>query len=321
MVQLTYKKTEAYKRNAILVRRGKMKKVLILGGTRFFGRKIADKLLSNGYHVTFATRGNNKVPYGKNVSHVILDRSDPSHEGWNQLSQTQWDVVLDNICFTKEDAKLIQEKLAGKVEYYLFTSTLSVYRGSKDGFSETDFDPWLFDIDLTKKVTYGEGKRQAEKVLFEDEAFPTAALRIPIVLDTDDYTQRLHYYIRHIMNEESFRLYRADARISFIKGSEVANVMIWMIENHKTGVYNASSNETIEVEELMQMIEKAVGKKAEIEYSSSDEDQSPFSLKEDSYLKVTRLEKEHYPVPGLISWLKPLIYDLTAQIRKEQTAS
>ena len=294
-----------------------MKKVLILGGTRFFGRKAADKLISKGYHVTFATRGNNKVPKGKNVAHVVLDRSDAEHEGWNDICEKEWDIVLDNICFTKEDAQIIQEKLGGKVGYYLFTSTLSVYKGSKDGYSETDFDPWLFDLDRTKEVTYGEGKRQAEKVLFEDEAFPTAALRIPIVLDVNDYTERLHYYIRRMMNEESFRLYRADARISFIKGSEVANVMMWLIENQKTGVYNASSNETVELETLMHWIEEATGKQAKIEYTSDEENQSPFSLKEDCYLKVTRLEKEGYPVPDLKSWLQPLIYQLTAELKQE----
>lgn len=295
----------------------RMKKVLILGGTRFFGRKAANKLISKGYHVTFATRGNNEVPSGKHVEHIVLDRSDVTHEGWNSISETDWDIVLDNICFTKEDAHIIQEKLRGKVGYYLFTSTLSVYKGSKDGYSETDFDPWLFDIDKTKEVTYGEGKRQAEKVLFEDEAFPTAALRIPIVLDTDDYTERLHYYVRRIMNEESFRLYRADARISFIKGSEVANVMMWLIENQKTGVYNASSNETVELETLIHWIEEATEKPANIEYSSIEEGQSPFSLKEDWYLKVVRLEKEGYPVPDLKSWLQPLIQQLVVEIKQE----
>lgn len=287
-----------------------MKTVLIFGGTRFFGKKIAKKLLANGYHVTFATRGNKKVPTGKNAAHVTLDRTDAAHEGWAKLSQKNWDIVIDDICFTKEDAEMVQKHLGGKVGYYLFTSTLSVYKGDKDGYRETDFDPWQFDIDFTKKVTYGEGKRQAEKVLFEDEAFPTAALRLPIVLDTDDYTERLQYYIRHIWNEEPFPLYRADARISFIKGSDVANVMMWLIEHQKTGVYNASSKETIEIASLIEWIEEAVGKQAKIDYSSDAEGQSPFSIKKDWYLLVDRLEKEGYPVPDLSSWLKPLIKEL-----------
>lgn len=292
-----------------------MKRVLIFGGTRFFGKKIAKKLISNGYHVTFATRGNKAVPKGKNTEHIIVDRSDEKHEGWQKLRQENWDVVIDNICFTKEDAQIVQKHLGGKVGYYLFTSTLSVYKGDKEGYRETDFDPWQFDIDPTKEVNYGEGKRQAEKVLFEDEAFPTAALRIPIVLDTDDYTERLHYYIRRVLNEEPIRFYQADARLSFIKGSEVANVMMWLIEHQKTGVYNASSKETVEVAELMEWIEQGVGQKAHIEYSSEKEGQSPFSTKNDWYLIVERLEKEGYLVPDLSSWLKPLIKDLTETIK------
>lgn len=294
-----------------------MKTVLIFGGTRFFGKKIAKKLLANGYEVTFATRGNNKVPTGKHIAHVIIDRSDIHHEGWQALANETWDIVIDNICFTKEDAEIIQHHLRGKVGYYLFTSTLSVYKGEKEGYRETDFDPWEFEIDPTRKVTYGEGKRQAEKILFHDEAFPTAALRIPIVLDADDYTERLHEYIRRVLKEEPIRLYRADARISFIKGSEVANVMMWLIENQKTGVYNASSKETVELAVLMEWIEEATGKRANIEYSSEAEGQTPFSTKQDWYLLVERLEKEGYPVSDLSSWLKPLIKELTERIKQQ----
>lgn len=293
-----------------------MKNALIFGGTRFFGKKIAKKLIANGYQVTFATRGNKAVPSGKHVKHVTVDRSEEAHEGWKKLSQENWDVVIDNICFTKEDAEIVQQHLGGKVGYYLFTSTLSVYKGDKEGYRETDFDPWQFEIDPTRKVSYGEGKRQAEKILFQDEAFPTTALRIPIVLDTDDYTERLHQYIRLILNEEPVRLYRSDARISFIKGSEVANVVMWLIENQKTGVYNASSKETVELADLMEWIEEAVGKKALVDYSSESEGQTPFSTKQDWYLKVDRLEMEGYPVPDLSSWLKPLIKELTEKIKQ-----
>ena len=34
-----------------------MKKILVLGGTRFFGRKLVERLLKEGHDVTIMTRG------------------------------------------------------------------------------------------------------------------------------------------------------------------------------------------------------------------------------------------------------------------------
>jgi len=40
-----------------------MKKVLVMGGTRFFGKKLVQHLLDEGNEVTIATRGRTPDPY------------------------------------------------------------------------------------------------------------------------------------------------------------------------------------------------------------------------------------------------------------------
>lgn len=39
----------------------KLKKVLVLGGTRFFGKHLVETLLQDGHDVTIATRGITEV--------------------------------------------------------------------------------------------------------------------------------------------------------------------------------------------------------------------------------------------------------------------
>ena len=46
-------------------------KVLVIGGTRFFGIHMVNELLSKGHEVTIATRGNAMDGYGSRVSRII----------------------------------------------------------------------------------------------------------------------------------------------------------------------------------------------------------------------------------------------------------
>jgi len=51
-------------------------KVLVIGGTRFFGIPMVYELLKQGHDVTIATRGNNIDTFGEKVKRIILDHSD-----------------------------------------------------------------------------------------------------------------------------------------------------------------------------------------------------------------------------------------------------
>ena len=50
--------------------------ILVVGGTRFFGIPMIEKLISDGHDVTVATRGRNQDRFGDKVKRLILDRSD-----------------------------------------------------------------------------------------------------------------------------------------------------------------------------------------------------------------------------------------------------
>ncbi|MGR4032399.1 NAD-dependent epimerase/dehydratase family protein, partial [Bacillus sp. ZZQ-131] len=54
----------------------KLKKVLVLGGTRFFGKHLVEYLLQAGHDVTIATRGVTEDSFGSAVKRIIVDRED-----------------------------------------------------------------------------------------------------------------------------------------------------------------------------------------------------------------------------------------------------
>ena len=54
----------------------KLKKVLVLGGTRFFGKHLVEALLQEEHDVTIATRGVTEDSFGSAVKRIIIDRED-----------------------------------------------------------------------------------------------------------------------------------------------------------------------------------------------------------------------------------------------------
>mgnify|MGYP000381006429 CR=1 FL=1 len=49
--------------------------ILVIGGTRFFGIHMVNKLLEQGHEVTIATRGKTPDSYGDKVERITIQRT------------------------------------------------------------------------------------------------------------------------------------------------------------------------------------------------------------------------------------------------------
>ena len=77
-------------------------KILVIGGTRFFGIHMVNELLRNGHAVTIASRGKTKDDFGDKVSRIILQRTDADSIK-NALNNQHFDVVIDKIAYCSND--------------------------------------------------------------------------------------------------------------------------------------------------------------------------------------------------------------------------
>lgn len=50
-------------------------KILVIGGTRYFGIHMVNKLLEQGHEVTIATRGKTPDSYGDKVERITIQRT------------------------------------------------------------------------------------------------------------------------------------------------------------------------------------------------------------------------------------------------------
>jgi nucleoside-diphosphate-sugar epimerase len=295
-----------------------MRKILILGGTRFFGKRLVQKLIENGDEVTLATRGETAHPFGEKVHHLKVDRFDRGSME-KAFQDGEWDVIYDQICFSPDDALDACEIFDRRVRRYVFTSTLSVYKfNEKAEKIEKDYDPYKYELKNGRKeeFDYGEGKRLAEAFFFQKANFPVVAPRPPVVFGVDDYTERLHYYVRKVLKGEKIVLDHPEAIVSFVDSDDLANFLFWTGFQEFIGPVNASSSDQISLGEMIKMIERATGKSAIIEPANSKEDSSPINFPTSIYQDVNTAEANGYHFKKLTEWFEPLIKDIVTQENK-----
>lgn len=289
-----------------------MKKVLVLGGTRFFGKRLVERLLESSENsVTILTRGQTSDSFGDRVQRICADRTDPQALA-EAVGEQVWDIVYDNICFSPDEASEACRIFDAKARRYIVTSSLSVYDSSPEVLTENIFNPQTYPVRKGGKddFTYQEAKRQAEAVFMQQATFPVVAVRFPIVLGTDDYTKRLHFHIEHVREGTEIGVPNSTAQISFIRSDEAADFLLWLGHTPLIGPVNACSDGTVRIGEIISIIEQATGKQAVVKEKTADEHMSPFGITQSWYMDTSKAQSEGYSFLSLNEWLPELITSL-----------
>lgn len=296
------------------------RKILVLGGTRFFGRRLVEALLDAGDEVTILTRGRSADPFGSRVKRITADRKNADALR-GVLQGCEYDLVYDNICYTPEEASQAASLFAGRTGHYVLTSTLSVYDYADHPLKEEDFDPYRYPF-LTShngEYSYKEGKRQAEAVLFGRHDLSVTAVRFPIVLGPDDYTKRLRFHVEHAMNGEPVGVPAPGAQISFIHAQEAAEFLKWAGETGYEGPLNACSAGTVTLSGLMEMINQITGYSASLVASAGPDHMSPFGIPGDWTLDHSKAAKAGFEFWSLTEWLPELIAHISGELKNQES--
>lgn len=293
-----------------------MRSILVLGGTRFFGKRLVQRLLEDeDTQVTILTRGQTADEFGDAVTRLTADRSD-TEALTAAVGGSHFDVVYDNICYSPDDAAAAAGIFAETAGRYILTSSLSVYDPGPEMLDEADFDPGSYPVRLGPKenFSYQEGKRLAEAILLNQTAFPAAAVRFPIVLGTDDYTRRLHFHIEQITAGRPVGIPDPEALISFIRSDEAADFLYRLGFSSLTGPVNACSDGAIAIREIISLIEAVTGRQAITPRQAADKDMSPFGITGSWHMNTAKARTAGFTFLPLGSWLPELITVLHASL-------
>ncbi|MDR0645673.1 MAG: NAD-dependent epimerase/dehydratase family protein [Elusimicrobiota bacterium] len=168
-------------------------KILILGGTKFFGREFALLARRKGHDVTVFSRRAPAPDLPRAIKQIRGLRQNLSF-----AAGQKWDFVLDNICYLPEDMKEALRIFDGNIRHYAFVSSGDVHlavNGAKSPFSETAAHN--LSERRGKMDAYGKGKFEAEKILIAS-SLPYTIVRFPIVIGEGDPKYRLFSYLLRI---------------------------------------------------------------------------------------------------------------------------
>jgi nucleoside-diphosphate-sugar epimerase len=168
--------------------------VLLLGGTRFLGRRVAELLLGDGFDVTVAHRGRTgSAPEAART--VRLDRE--SGEGLAAVRRLRPEVVVDLSAYQAAWVRAALDTLAGRPVHYVFVSSGAVYRPSPEL-------PWPETAPMGPSPiwgAYGGEKLAAERLLQERHArgdVVATIFRFPFVMGPGNYADRESFVLSRI---------------------------------------------------------------------------------------------------------------------------
>jgi nucleoside-diphosphate-sugar epimerase len=123
-----------------------MARIVIIGGSGHVGTYFVPALIERGHEVVNVSRGT-ASPYRphqtwNHVEQVLVDRKAEEAEGkfGSRIAGLDPDIVIDMISFELDGTQQLVQALDGKVEHYLFCSSIWVY-GHAVAVPSTEIDP------------------------------------------------------------------------------------------------------------------------------------------------------------------------------------
>ncbi|MFF3014335.1 NAD-dependent epimerase/dehydratase family protein [Streptomyces sp. NPDC057939] len=281
-----------------------MERILVIGGSRYFGKHLVTLLRDAGNEVTVLNRGSVLPPDG--VAGLVADRDDERHLR-EVLGSRTFDAVVDQVCYTPHQAAVARRVFgAGRTGRYVMTSTMEVYdpatfpsslpgRGSartsvhahpvaEDGVDLPGFPAILpaagAELPSGPAAAYAEGKRRAEAVFLRDPAFPYVSVRSAHVLGGGraEFTGRLAHYVGRIGAGLPVDVHEDPYPTSFIHHREIAEFLAWAVTGSFTGPVNAASDGALTVTRLCELVAARVGRPPRYRTVARGQEASPFSF-------------------------------------------
>jgi nucleoside-diphosphate-sugar epimerase len=156
-----------------------MARIVVIGGSGHVGSYLLPALVERGHEVLNVSRGK-ASPYREHaaweaIEQVAVDRKAEEAEGrfGARIAELNADIVVDMISFKLEGAQQLVEALRGKIEHYLFCSSIWVY-GHATTVPSVETDPTNAIDD------YGVNKAKIERWLLQQarrDRFPATSFR------------------------------------------------------------------------------------------------------------------------------------------------
>ena len=235
--------------------------LLLMGGTRFLGRHLAEAALAAGHRVTLFHRGRTGADLHPGAERVLGDRDG----GLGALAGRRWDAVVDFCGYVPRVVGASASALREAAGHYTFVSSISAYAMPfTPGADEAHALATLADpaVEEVTGETYGGLKAACERTA-RDGFGDTRVLvvRPGLIVGPHDPTDRFPYWPRRIARGgEVLAPGVPEMPVQVIDVRDLAAWMLGMVERGVTGVFNAVGPvETLTLRRCLERIASALG--------------------------------------------------------------
>jgi len=229
-------------------------KVLVLGGTRYLGKAIVNKILQgNFFEIATLSRSKEK----RKGRHFVCDRKNVEdlkkvlvHFGPN--------IILDMINFDEEDSQVISELhkhgFLSELNHYIMVSSFFVYNHfDYDSFSEKKLTK---NFNLSNIEGYTRRKIQSEVKLYSSSLMDISTiLRLPFVFSSDDYSQRFQH-LCELSSTDNESFFEPSFKYSLVRKADAAEAIIKVFKSSPMGIMDLSNVGHITSKEILDTLKR-----------------------------------------------------------------
>jgi 2'-hydroxyisoflavone reductase len=213
-------------------------RLLILGGTVFLGRHLAEAALAAGHTITLFNRGQTNPSLFPEIEQLRGDRT----TDLSGLRGRRWDAVVDTSGYLPRVVRASAELLAESADHYTFISSISVYDNPPPGADESAPVGRIEDeaTEVIDGRTYGPLKALCEQAA--EAAMPgrTASIRAGLIVGPHDRSDRFTFWPARVARGGDVLAAAPDRPVQLIDVRDLAAWVLHVAETGKTGAYNAT---------------------------------------------------------------------------------
>jgi 2'-hydroxyisoflavone reductase len=214
-------------------------RILVIGGTAFVGRHIAQAAADRGHDLTLFHRGKTGADLFPQATHLSGDRD----EDLSALSAGSWDATIDVCAYFPRQVRSLAAALRGRGGRYVFISSVSAYSPSvPPGFDESAPLADIDDPDANEvtDANYGGLKVACEQAGTELFGPETTIIRPTYVIGPYDGSYRFTWWVDRIARGGTVLAPGDPADpIQLIDARDQGSWIVSLLERSVTGTFHA----------------------------------------------------------------------------------